>query len=80
MMNKIMIFYWEVLKESISKYFNEDMTTHVAALSYFMLFSLPSMLLIVLWTAAVRRNKGQTTIRSDRKPWSVPFTHLRYCI
>ncbi len=52
MMNKIMIFYWEVLKESVSKFFNEDMMTHAAALSYYMIFSLPSMLLIVLWTAA----------------------------
>ena len=47
-----MFFYWEVLKESISQYFNRDMPTYAAALSYYMVFSLPSMLLIVLWSAA----------------------------
>ena len=52
MMNKLMIFHWEVLKESVSKFFSEDMTTHAAALSYYMAFSLPSMLLVVLWAAA----------------------------
>ena len=51
-MNKMRIFYREVLKESISTFFNEEMTTHAAALSYYMIFSLPSMLLIILWTAA----------------------------
>jgi len=50
--NSVLIFYWEVLKESISGFFDEDMLTHAAALSYYMVFSLPSMLLIVLWTAA----------------------------
>ena len=28
------------------------MFTHAAAISYYMIFSLPSMLLIILWTAA----------------------------
>lgn len=51
-MNKMMIFYREVLKESVSKFLNEEMTTHAAALSYYMIFSLPSMLLVILWIAA----------------------------
>ena len=45
-------FYWEVLKEAVSRFFEEDLLTHAAALSYYMIFSLPSMLLIVLWGAA----------------------------
>jgi membrane protein len=45
-------FYWHVLKESVSRFFEEDLLTHSAALSYYMIFSLPSMLLIVLWIAA----------------------------
>jgi len=45
-------FYPEVLKESIVRFFDDDMPIHAAALSYYMVFSLPSMLLIVLWTSA----------------------------
>jgi len=45
-------FYPEVLKESIVRFFDDDMPMHAAALSYYMVFSLPSMLLIVLWTSA----------------------------
>lgn len=47
-----MKFYWEVLKESVGRFAEEDMPTHAAALSYYMIFSLPSMLLIILWVAA----------------------------
>jgi len=52
-MKKTLIFYWEVLKESFDSFLEEDMLTHAAALSYNMIFSLPSMLLIVLWVAAI---------------------------
>ena len=45
-------FYPEVLKESIVRFFDDDMPMHAAALSSYMVFSLPSMLLIVLWTSA----------------------------
>ena len=45
-------FYPAVLKESIVRFFDDDMPMHAAALSYYMVFSLPSMLLIVLWTSA----------------------------
>jgi len=47
-----MTFYWEVFKASVSEYLSEGMPTHAAALSYYMVFSLPSMLLIILWVAA----------------------------
>jgi len=46
------IIYWELLKESIISFVNKDMLTHAAAISYYTVFSLPSMLLIVLWSAA----------------------------
>jgi len=45
-------FYVKVLKTSIVRYFDRDMPMHAAALSYYMVFSLPSMLLIILWTSA----------------------------
>ena len=50
---KTAVFYWEVLKESVGRFLEENMPTHAAALSYNMIFSLPSMLLIVLWVAAI---------------------------
>jgi membrane protein len=45
-------FYLRVLKETIIRFFDRDMPMHAAALSYYMVFSLPSMLLIILWTSA----------------------------
>jgi len=50
--NKTLNFYGQVLKESIVRYFDRGMPMHAAALSYYMVFSLPSMLLIILWTSA----------------------------
>ena len=50
--NKTLKFYLQVLKESIVRYFDRGMPMHSAALSYYMVFSLPSMLLIILWTSA----------------------------
>ena len=44
--------YVKVLKETIVRFFNRDMPMHAAALSYYMVFSLPSMLMIILWTSA----------------------------
>jgi membrane protein len=46
------MFYWKLLKESIVGFISDDMLTHAAAISYYTVFSLPAMLLIVLWTAA----------------------------
>jgi uncharacterized BrkB/YihY/UPF0761 family membrane protein len=50
--NKTLNFYIQVLKESIVRYFERNMPMHAAALSYYMVFSLPSMLLIIFWTSA----------------------------
>ena len=47
-----LVFYWDVLRESIATYFGKDMPAHAAALAFYMIFSLPSMLFIILWTAA----------------------------
>jgi membrane protein len=47
-----LILYWKVLKEAVNKFFGEGMLTHSAALAYYMVFSLPPILLIVLWTTA----------------------------
>lgn len=45
-------FYLQVLKKSVVRFFDQDMPMHAAALSYYMVFSLPSMLLIIFWTSA----------------------------
>mgnify|MGYP001819975574 FL=1 len=42
--------YLDVLKAAISRFVDADMPTQSAALAYYMVFSLPPMLLIVLWT------------------------------
>jgi membrane protein len=42
----------KLLKDSIISFINDDMLTQAAAISYYMVFSLPAMLLIVLWGAA----------------------------
>ena len=51
-MYKKIVFYLKVLKSSIVSFFEDGMFTHAAAISYYMIFSLPPMLLIILWTAA----------------------------
>ena len=49
-------FYRQVLGKTIVKFFKENVLTHAAALAFYMIFSLPSMLIIILWIAA-RFNK-----------------------
>ena len=49
---KTAVFYWTVLKDSIVKFIDDDIQAHAAALAFYMIFSLPSMLLIVLWITA----------------------------
>jgi len=43
-------FYWNVLKNSFGKFSETDVLTHSAALSYYTIFSLPPMLLVILKT------------------------------
>ncbi len=42
--------HWNILKGSIAKFSENDIFTHAAALSYYTIFSLPPMLLIILFT------------------------------
>jgi len=44
--------YLKLLKRTTFDFFEDNMFTHAAAISYYMTFSLPSMLLIILWIAA----------------------------
>lgn len=41
--------YWKILRESAQRFADEQAPTHSAALAYAMVFSLPPMLLIILW-------------------------------
>jgi membrane protein len=45
-------FYKRVLEEAVARFLKEDALTQSAALAYYMIFSLPSILMIILWTAA----------------------------
>lgn len=54
-------FYKRVLEKVIAKFFKEDLLTQAAALAFYMIFSLPSMLLIILWIAA--RFNGEVVVR-----------------
>ncbi len=50
--NNIFQFYSKVIVSSISEFFAYSLLTHAAAISYYTVFSLPSILLIILWGAA----------------------------
>ena len=45
-------FYWKIIKNSVAHFISKGALTRSAALSYYTIFSLPPMLLIVLKTAA----------------------------
>jgi len=46
-------FYWKVLKNAVSRFISEDTFTQSAALAYYMVFSLPPMLLIIFWSVGL---------------------------
>lgn len=46
-------FYWKVLKNSVVRFISEDVITQSAALAYYMVFSLPPMLIVIFWTAGL---------------------------
>lgn len=50
-------YYWQVLVETITKFINDDLFTDAAALSYYTIFSLPPMLLVIVVTASQFYNK-----------------------
>ena len=46
-------FYWNVLKKSFSRFFKEDVFTYAAGLAYYTIFSLPPMLMVILFTTTL---------------------------
>lgn len=44
-------FLITLLKDAVTKFFEDDLMTHAAALAYYTIFSLPPMLLVILFTA-----------------------------
>ncbi|MEK7258060.1 MAG: YihY/virulence factor BrkB family protein [Bacteroidota bacterium] len=52
-------FYWSVLKDTVSKFLEERVFALSAALSYYTIFSLPPMLLVILVTATQFYNEEQ---------------------
>ena len=46
-------FYGEIFKNSVIKFDSDDAFTQSAALAYYMVFSLPPMLLIIFWSAGL---------------------------
>lgn len=46
-------FYWNVLKQSFLRFFKEDVFTYAAGLAYYTIFSLPPMLMVILFTTTL---------------------------
>lgn len=46
-------FWWKVITRSFTHFSEDDIFTHAAALSYYTIFSLPPMLLIILYTTTL---------------------------
>jgi membrane protein len=51
--NELWALYGRVLKESAGRFFREDAMSYAAALAFFMVFSLPPILLIIIWIAGI---------------------------
>jgi membrane protein len=59
--------YWRILESSLVRFIEVDVLTQSAALAFYMIISLPSILLIILWTAArfYREAEVQAAIFSE---------------
>lgn len=44
-------FFWEVLKETFSEWNNSNASKDAAALAYYAIFSIPGLLIIIIWIA-----------------------------
>lgn len=55
-------FLFTILKESVSKFIEDDLMTQAAALAYYTIFSLPPMILVILFTAT--RFYDEITVKS----------------
>jgi membrane protein len=51
--NNNISFYWKVLRSSVERFIGEETLTQSAALAYYMVFSLPPMLLVIFWNAGL---------------------------
>lgn len=51
--NRIFSFYWKVLKESVNRFIEEDTITTSAGIAFYMVFSLPPMLLVIFWITGI---------------------------
>ena len=54
-------FYWKLIKNAFSNFLSEDTLTQSAAVAYYMVFALPSILVIIFWLAGLWYQKNQIT-------------------
>lgn len=52
-MNRTFSLYWKVLKESAKRFLDEDTITTSAGIAFYMVFSLPPLLLVVFWITGI---------------------------
>lgn len=52
-------FYWNILKKTVTKFLEDDVMTHAAALAYYTVLSLAPMLLVIIFTATQFYSKEQ---------------------
>jgi membrane protein len=50
-MMKKLKFFWEVLKETFTEWNNSDATKDAASIAYYAIFSIPGLLIIIIWIA-----------------------------
>jgi len=48
-MMKRIKFYWEVLKETFTEWNDSDASKDSASLAYYAIFSIPGLLIIIIW-------------------------------
>lgn len=60
---KHLTFFWETLKESFTEWNNSDATRDSASLAYYAIFSIPGLLIIIIWIAG--NFFGQEAIRGE---------------
>ncbi len=51
MMMKKLKFFWEVLKDTFTEWNNSDATKDAASIAYYAIFSIPGLLIIIIWIA-----------------------------
>ena len=52
-MNRTFSFYWKVLKESVKRFLEEDTLTTSAGIAFYMVFSLPPLLIVIFWITGI---------------------------